>query len=298
MNDNPIQNCHLRFQFKCPKQWDALQETAEAGVRFCGQCHKQVYLCQGKEEAARHARAGHCVAVPVGLVSPESSPDAREHVEPLAREHGVAGMRLHGHEIDLDLFQRFVPLEVANRYGVVPLSQAGTSLTVAMSDPSIPYALEDVKFVSDCDVEVVLASRQDIQEVLEHATRELSRHLQLELGAICCEEPEPDMFEGVAGKIIRMMLLDGHQRNEEQIQVELTDSNVLIRYGPAGNRRDFLQPPLGLGDELVRQLRHAASAIPGQEGHVHIQERGQRVSYQVHFNSTDLGQEVLLRRLS
>jgi type IV pilus assembly protein PilB len=278
MTERPIQNCRLRFQFKCPKDWDALQETAEVGVRFCGECHKQVYLCQSKQEAAQHAMAGHCVALPAGFVS-------------------LKDFQLQGHELDMSLFERFVPLEVAVRYGVVPLRQDGTLLIVAMSDPSIPYALDDVKFVSGCDVEVVLASRQSIREALERAQSEHSRRLQVEMGAICCQEPEPDLFEGVAGKIIRMMLVDGHQKKEDQIQLELTDADVVVRYGPAGNRRDFMRPPRNLSDELLRQLRHAASAVPGQEGQIHLQARGQRIAYQVHFHSTDLGQEVILRSI-
>ena len=59
-----IQNCKVRFRFQCPMQWDALQETGEAGVRSCSQCQKRVYLCQSTEEITQLARQGHCIAVP------------------------------------------------------------------------------------------------------------------------------------------------------------------------------------------------------------------------------------------
>ncbi len=48
MADKPIQNCEVRFRFQCPKQWEALQQTSDPGVRSCSQCQKQVYLCASK----------------------------------------------------------------------------------------------------------------------------------------------------------------------------------------------------------------------------------------------------------
>ncbi|MCY1082508.1 hypothetical protein [Archangium lansingense] len=173
MAEKPIQNCHVRFQFKCPMQWDALQETAEAGVRWCGSCHKRVYLSQSTQEAAQHARAGHCVAVPVGLVSPKDS------------------IQLHGRELDLDMFRRVVPLELARKHSLVPLSRVGSTLTVAMSDPTHSHAIDDLKFLTGCNVEVKLASPQDILEALERAELELSRIPNVELGVMACEE-EPE----------------------------------------------------------------------------------------------------------
>ncbi|WNG19450.1 hypothetical protein F0U63_35850 [Cystobacter fuscus] len=94
------------------------------------------------------------------------------------------------------------------------------------------------------------------------------------------------------------MMIDGHQKKEAQVQIDITDANIVVRYGLEGNRRDFLSTSAKLRDELLRQLRHATSAIPGQEGQLHVQSRGQRISYQVSFNPTALGQEVILRPLS
>ena len=58
-----IRNCLLPiFRQVCPKQWDALTPTEDAGVRHCGECKQHVYLCLTDEETLDHARAGHCVA--------------------------------------------------------------------------------------------------------------------------------------------------------------------------------------------------------------------------------------------
>jgi type IV pilus assembly protein PilB len=281
MADRPIQNCQVRFQFKCPNQWDALQETAESGVRLCGECHKQVYLCQSTQEAAEHARAGHCIAAPVGLVSP-----------------GAPTLQPQGLELDPELL-KLVPKDIATKHGLVPVGRSGSTLTVAMSELKL-FAVDDVKFLTGYNVEVMLASKQDIQEALERAYREPST--VVELGIVYCRpeepSPEPAPLEGPVGKIIRKMLLDAHAKNEAQIQIDITGSSIVVRFGLEGSRRDFMSPPFKLKDELLRQLHRAASTMPGQEGQLHLKTHGTRISYQMSFHPTALGQEVILQPLS
>jgi uncharacterized protein (TIGR02996 family) len=59
----PIEKCSLLFKFRCPKQWEKLQRTEVAAVRFCDSCLEKVFYCGSIEEARDHASAGHCVAV-------------------------------------------------------------------------------------------------------------------------------------------------------------------------------------------------------------------------------------------
>ena len=61
-----IEQCELKFAFKCPKQWDKLATTADDAVRFCDACQRNVYYCQTVPDAFAHAVQGHCVAVNLG----------------------------------------------------------------------------------------------------------------------------------------------------------------------------------------------------------------------------------------
>lgn len=66
--DRPrIENCDEAFAFKCPKQWEQLQATADNAVRYCSGCKKLVYYCDTLDDAQDHARQGHCVAVQLGV---------------------------------------------------------------------------------------------------------------------------------------------------------------------------------------------------------------------------------------
>lgn len=73
----PIEQCDVRFDFPCPKQWTALEPTSEGeNVRFCGSCKKNVYFSHNLDEAYEHARHGRCVAVdPIQLRIPNDLRD-------------------------------------------------------------------------------------------------------------------------------------------------------------------------------------------------------------------------------
>lgn len=59
---NEIRNCVVKFRRVCPRTWEQLSSTPDPGVRFCGTCDHDVFLCSTDAEAVTHARAGHCIA--------------------------------------------------------------------------------------------------------------------------------------------------------------------------------------------------------------------------------------------
>ena len=50
---------------------------------------------------------------------------------------------------------------------VVPLSRSGSTLTVASVDPTNVFAMDDIKFMTGCNVEPVVATEASISEALE-----------------------------------------------------------------------------------------------------------------------------------
>ena len=62
-NDEARISC--AFSFKCPKTWDRLTPTANASIRHCSECDRDVHLALTEEDFRRHAEEGQCVAVRV-----------------------------------------------------------------------------------------------------------------------------------------------------------------------------------------------------------------------------------------
>lgn len=58
-----------RFTFECPMQWEALSQGPSPNTRHCDQCHQTVHLCPSVDAVETHAKAGHCIAVPVQVTT-------------------------------------------------------------------------------------------------------------------------------------------------------------------------------------------------------------------------------------
>src|SRR6201995_3282421 len=75
----------------------------------------------------------------------------------LSKQYGVPSINLAQFDIDAATI-KLIPPETARKYQVVPLSRAGATLTIAMTDPTDVFAMDDIKFMTGYNVEPVVAS--------------------------------------------------------------------------------------------------------------------------------------------
>ena len=70
---------------------------------------------------------------------------------------------------------RLVPYELARRHEILPIGVAGSTLTVATSDPSNLDGRNEVKFRSGCDLTVAVAPSRALREAIHHFYHERAR---------------------------------------------------------------------------------------------------------------------------
>src|SRR5260370_9786105 len=92
--------------------------------------------------------------------------DEQELTNFLSKQYGVPSINLADFEISPDVLQ-LVPAELAKRHQLLPVNRAGATLIVAMSDPSNIYAIDDLKFRTGLNIEVVVASEVAIDESIQ-----------------------------------------------------------------------------------------------------------------------------------
>jgi type IV pilus assembly protein PilB len=80
----------------------------------------------------------------------------------LSRQYGVPSINLDLFHIEDDVI-KLISQEVALKYMVLPVSRVGSTLTLAMADPTNVFAMDDIKFMTGFNVEPVIASEQSIQ---------------------------------------------------------------------------------------------------------------------------------------
>lgn len=79
----------------------------------------------------------------------------------LSQQHGVTPVDLSKIEIDPSV-AKLVPAEIAKKHLVIPVKRLGSSLSLAMVDPSDVYAIDNVKFATGYNVEPYIASESTV----------------------------------------------------------------------------------------------------------------------------------------
>src|SRR3974390_1651341 len=83
----------------------------------------------------------------------------------LSRQYGVPSINLKYYEIDPNVI-KLIPQDTALRYQVIPLSRVGSVLTIAMTDTTNVFAMDDIKFMTGYNVEPVVASETAVIEAM------------------------------------------------------------------------------------------------------------------------------------
>ncbi len=241
----------------------------------------------------------------------------------LSRQYGVPSINLKYYEIDPNVI-RLIPQDTALRYQVVPLSRVGSVLTIAMTDPTNVFAMDDVKFMTGFNVEPVVASEAAIAEAisrcyggaasngeeLSNLMKEFSEDDELELAA---DEAELDAAalekaadEAPIIKLVNLILTDSVKRGASDIHVEPYETEMRVRFRIDGQLQTVMNPPLKLKDaitsrmKIMAKLDIAEKRLP-QDGRIMIKYKadGKRkeLDFRVSTVPTLYGEKIVLRLL-
>jgi len=86
----------------------------------------------------------------------------------LSRQFGVPAVDLSTYKID-PAVPKLIPPDMAKKHLIIPLARVGSTLTLAMADPSDVFAIDDVKFITRYNVEIVVAGESALlHSITEH----------------------------------------------------------------------------------------------------------------------------------
>ena len=242
----------------------------------------------------------------------------------LSRQYGVPSINLKYYEIDPNVI-KLIPQDTALRYQVVPLSRVGSVLTIAMTDPTNVFAMDDIKFMTGFNVEPVVASETAIGEAITRfygggasSHEELSNLMkdlvdedqELELAT---EEQELDATaleraaeEAPIIKLVNLILTDSVKRGASDIHVEPYENEMRVRFRVDGVLQTVMNPPLKLRDAMTSRLKIMAKLdiaekrLP-QDGRIMIkykvEGRKKELDFRVSSVPTLYGEKIVLRLL-
>lgn len=234
----------------------------------------------------------------------------------LSKQYGVPSIDLSSFEIQPEII-RLIPKEVAERHMVVPVNKVGSSLILAMSDPSNIFAIDDIKFLTGYNVEVVVASEQAIRESIEKYYEDESVRLNDvlagfeddEVEVIATDEDlnlselEKSSEDAPVVKLVNLILMEAIKKGASDIHIEPYEKSLRVRYRIDGVLQEQMRPPMKLKNAISSRLKIMASLdiaerrLP-QDGRIKLKYgKGQDMEYRVSVLPTLFGEKVVLRLL-
>jgi type IV pilus assembly protein PilB len=233
----------------------------------------------------------------------------------LSRQYGVPSINLNEFEVDPGVI-RLVPAEVAQKYQIIPINRAGSTLIVAMSDPSNIFAIDDIKFMTGYNVEVVVAPDASIKQAIDNYYDQSAsfdevmgdlEDIDLEL---VDEEEDVDVSalekaseDAPVVKLVNLILTDAIKRKASDIHIEPYEKAFRVRYRIDGVLYEVMKPPMKLKAAITSRLKImsemdiAERRLP-QDGRIKIKLGGGKdMDYRVNCLPTLFGEKVVLRLL-
>jgi type IV pilus assembly protein PilB len=207
----------------------------------------------------------------------------------LSKQYGVPSIALGSFEIDPAIV-KLLPGETAQKYQVVPLSRAGATLTIAMTDPTNVFAMDDIRFMTGYNVEPVVASEIAVTDAIQKyygkaiaaaggttkaGAKEAASALEMasqaldNLPAIADEDVEVlEELEEISAetlakqgeeapiiKLVNVLLMSAIQKGASDIHIEPYEKELRVRYRVDGLLYNIMQPPMKFRDAMTSRIK-------------------------------------------
>jgi type IV pilus assembly protein PilB len=237
-------------------------------------------------------------------------------VEFLVKKLGHPTISLDEIDVDPDAL-RLVPVQIARKYLVIPYRRLNSTLHVAMSDPTEPNAVDDIKFITGLAVQIGITSESEIRKALDtfYDTGQHMEDMLYELGdddleTIGADSSDLDVSDVVkmaeqapVVKLVNWLLGEAISKGASDIHVEPYEKIFRVRFRIDGALYEFYKPPLRLKNPVVSRLKImsrldiAERRLP-QDGRIKLKiGRGRDIDLRVSVYPTLFGEKVVMRIL-
>lgn len=235
----------------------------------------------------------------------------------LSSQYRLPAIDLAEFDIETDLI-RLIAQDFCRKNKLIPVSRSGSSLIVAMADPTNLHAIDDIKFLTGYNVEPVVSSESGILEAIERyynagpSIDEVMADLDLGEDDVDFEGEENDTNalelekaseDAPVVRLVNVILLNAIRKGASDIHIEPYEKSMRVRYRVDGVLHEEMSPPLKLKNALssrlkiMSQLDIAERRLP-QDGRIKLKlGKDREMDFRVSVLPTIWGEKIVLRLL-
>ena len=234
----------------------------------------------------------------------------------LSRHYGVPAIDLSEAQIDSEVI-KMIPPDVVFKYQVIPIKRIGSTLRVAMSDPSNILAIDDIKFLTSCHVEVFVSTESTIKAAIDKfydssesladimGSMDDSEKMELleESEEVDIRELQQASEDAPVIKLVNLILNEAIKRKASDIHLEPYEKIFRVRFRTDGVLQEFMKPPMKLKNAIISRAKIMAKLdiaerrLP-QDGRIKMKfGKDKEMDFRVSVLPTLYGEKVVMRLL-
>jgi type IV pilus assembly protein PilB len=236
----------------------------------------------------------------------------------LSRKYGIPVINLGRVEVDPDIL-RLVRKEIVQKYQVFPVRKVGNTLTLALSDPTVVLAIDDVQFATGLHVIPVLAAEsairgaidhnyssgvEDIKKLIDQESTGIDSNLELvDKGAkVDIAELGREAEEAPTIRFVNLIIADAIRKRASDIHLEPYEKVFRVRYRIDGVLHDMMNPPKQMEAAILSRVKImsnldiAERRLP-QDGRLSVKFQNREIDLRVSSLPTTFGEKIVMRVL-
>jgi type IV pilus assembly protein PilB len=245
--------------------------------------------------------------VKIGAISEEAL------LEFLGRQFGCPPIDLKNFEPD-PAVTRLLPGDLATKFMALPVSRSGRSLVVAMVNPSNIFAIDDMKFITGCEIEPRVASETSLKKAIDRAydsagtMADVMKGMEEDL-AVVEEDDAAEAELGLAAaeeapivKLVNSLIADAVRKGASDIHIEPYERSMRVRFRIDGVLQEMMAPPFKFKAAILSRLKIMAELdiaerrVP-QDGRIKIKVLNRTIDLRVSSLPTIFGEKIVMRIL-
>lgn len=234
-------------------------------------------------------------------------------MEFLSQQFGMEEIALWDSPVDNTALQT-LPLSLVQKRQIVPWRINGSTLELAVSDPTDLASIHEVRFITGRDVRVVLARPSSIQSFIDRHFGSLSYESVLKKFSLNStevvheEEMHSEDFHDAAREapvvaLVNAILTDAAMRRASDVHIEPYERVLRVRFRIDGVLQQVMSPPVHLKHALASRVKVIAGLdiaerrLP-QDGRFRLRaDQNRELDVRVSVLPTLFGEKVVMRLL-
>ena len=207
-----------------------------------------------------------------------------------------------------------LPREFLEEHNVLPLFKVYDTITLAVSEPTNVFLIDEISRMSGCEVQIVCATAGDINATLQTYLPDANVFV---IDDIIDEEGLEDFtlienvtedisnLEEIAGqspvvKLVNYLVYNAVRENASDIHIEPDEKKLRVRYRVDGRMYEKMRPPYQMHSALVSRIKImseldiAQRRLP-QDGSIHVLVEGRNIDLRVSVMPGSFGEKVVIR---